>query len=173
MWAKWKELFLTVANKHAPIKSGRVRNKNSPWINSEIRKLIIERDCLKKQAIKTGNRDDWIKFKKVKNKTNRIIKETKANYYKSNIDSTSGNPRAIWKTLNELMGRNAKSSGINSIKIDNVAVTDSQQICELMNSHFTSVGTKLASSLSNSDYSFVDYLKDVRANCFCASLLRT
>jgi len=58
------------------------------------------------------------------------------------------------------MGRNAKSSGINSIKIDDVAVTDSQQICELMNSHFTSVGTKLA-SLSNSDYSFVDYLKSV------------
>ncbi len=57
------------------------------------------------------------------------------------------------------MGRNAKSSGINSIKIDNVAVTDSQQICKLMNSHFISVGTKLASSLPNSDYSFVDYLK--------------
>ena len=30
-----------------------------------------------------------------------------------------------------------------------------------MNSHFTSFGTKLASSLSNSDYSFVDYLKSV------------
>ena len=137
MWAKWKELFLTVANKHAPIKSGRVRNKNSPWINSEIRKLIIDRDCLKKQAIKTSNRDDWIKFKKVKNKTNRIIKETKANYYKSNIDSTSGNPRAIWKTLNELMGRNDKSAYISHPKYCSNPISQSM-FCPIFSSFLIS-----------------------------------
>ena len=48
MWEKWKEVLLAIANKHAPIKTRRVRNKDSPWLMSQIRTLIIERRAKKK-----------------------------------------------------------------------------------------------------------------------------
>ena len=34
MWELWKDMFLSVANCHAPLKTKRVRNKTSPWIGT-------------------------------------------------------------------------------------------------------------------------------------------
>ena len=43
-------MFTTIiANRHAPIRSLRVRNKKSPWLTIELRKLIRDRDKLKSQ----------------------------------------------------------------------------------------------------------------------------
>jgi hypothetical protein len=38
MWAEWKSKFLTIADKHAPIRTKRIRSKNSPWITSDLKK---------------------------------------------------------------------------------------------------------------------------------------
>ena len=85
-WSCWKDIFLTVAEKHAPPKRKRIKNKKSPWINGNIRKRIIERDRLKKAAIKTNDPEDWANYKHAKNTTNNEIKKTKALYYHSHID---------------------------------------------------------------------------------------
>ena len=44
MWLLWKQSFLYVANKHAPLKLKRVRNKKSPWITSVVRNQIINKN---------------------------------------------------------------------------------------------------------------------------------
>ena len=48
----WETLFLEVVNRHAPLCNRRVRNKPSPWLTPSIRKLMQNRDYLKKQSIK-------------------------------------------------------------------------------------------------------------------------
>ena len=59
-WNLWKELFLDVLDKHAPIMSRRVRNKGSvPWITREIRSKMINRDHFKKQAISINSSTLW------------------------------------------------------------------------------------------------------------------
>ena len=85
MWNKWKEIFLTIADNHAPLKTRRVRNKVSPWLTPQIRKHIIERDCLKKQAIKSGAVEHWKQYKSHRNKANNMIKMAKSEYYKNQI----------------------------------------------------------------------------------------
>ena len=39
MWEFWKNQLLTCIDKHAPSKSRRIRNKNSPWISYEPPKI--------------------------------------------------------------------------------------------------------------------------------------
>ena len=34
MWQEWKHTFLAIANKHAPLRTKRVRARSSPWITS-------------------------------------------------------------------------------------------------------------------------------------------
>ena len=67
-------MFDSVADKHAPLRTRRVRNKHSPWLTSQIRKLIIESDLLKKNAIKTGEPDQWKQYKLYRNKVNIAIR---------------------------------------------------------------------------------------------------
>ena len=45
--ADWKAKFLTIVNSHAPIKTKRVRSGKVPWITSDLRKGMCDRDVAK------------------------------------------------------------------------------------------------------------------------------
>ena len=55
MWRTWKNLFLAVINKHAPIKKRRTRNKKFPWLNNKIKQQMFSRDKLKTSAVETNS----------------------------------------------------------------------------------------------------------------------
>ena len=44
MWHAWKNNLMTVIDKHAPVKSKRIRNKNSPWITKDLISKMHKRD---------------------------------------------------------------------------------------------------------------------------------
>ena len=52
LWADWKAKFLSIVNSHASIKTKRVRSGKVPWITSDLRKGMRDRDVAKRKAIK-------------------------------------------------------------------------------------------------------------------------
>ena len=70
MWIVWKDLFLEVLNKHAPLCHKKLRVNSVPWLTSEIKNLINSRDRLKRKAIITNLDSDWSSYKVFKNKVN-------------------------------------------------------------------------------------------------------
>lgn len=38
-WYNWKEIFLQIADQHAPLRQRKVKNKYRPWLTNEIKKL--------------------------------------------------------------------------------------------------------------------------------------
>ena len=56
----WENMFLKIADAHAPMRPRRVRNKKSPWITTELRELITGRNRLKRQAILTKHPSIYI-----------------------------------------------------------------------------------------------------------------
>ena len=60
MWSKWKCMLLSIVDKHAPLRTIRVRARCSPWITSELKKRMHNRNIPKIKAIRiriplTGN----------------------------------------------------------------------------------------------------------------------
>ena len=49
--ANWKAKLLSIVNSHAPIKTKRVRSGKVPWITSDLRKGIRDRDVAKRKAL--------------------------------------------------------------------------------------------------------------------------
>ena len=147
MWDVWKQLFTSVANKHAPLKTKRVRHKVSPWLTPDLKGMIIKRNNLKKKAVRSGDLNDWNEYKRLRNKTNNKLRDTKAAYYHKEIENNSGNVREIWKTINDLMSRKIKSNTINELKVNNLSFTEPSEIADELNKHFTEVGSTLASTL--------------------------
>jgi hypothetical protein len=70
MLSTWNTLFLNTLNTHAPIKRKRVRNTEAPWINPEIKRLMFERDNLKKKATVSKTSRSWELYQQARNKTN-------------------------------------------------------------------------------------------------------
>ena len=63
----WSSMFFAVIEKHAPIREMRVSDKNSPWVNSELKYLMKSRDKLKKAAVKHKSPAMMSCYKKARN----------------------------------------------------------------------------------------------------------
>ena len=63
----WEGLFNSVANDHAPIKSKRVKGKQSPWLTNKLLEIRRNRDYNWKQAQKYNNSQyHWQMYRKLR-----------------------------------------------------------------------------------------------------------
>ncbi|EDO29905.1 predicted protein [Nematostella vectensis] len=51
MWDFWRDLFLNVLDKHAPVQLKKKKAFSDPWVTQELRELIIHRDKAKRKAV--------------------------------------------------------------------------------------------------------------------------
>ena len=148
MWHVWKEMFLGFVDKHAPLKSKRIRKKRSPWITRELLSKIRKRDFLKKKAISSNNPAIWDQFRCARNQANNAIKLAKKLYVSDNLEANKGNLRKTWNVINELTSRNSgKSTNILEIKVDDKIASNPLDIAETINDHFTNVAQVLAQDI--------------------------
>ena len=160
-WSKWKELFLKVADFHAPLITKRVRNHHLPWINSELKALMLERDKLKRIAVISKDISDWNHFRAARNRTNSAIRASKSNYYKSLLELNANNPKDTWKIINQLLGRSGGHNTVNEIKTVASTLNKPSEICNAFNNFFTEIGPRLAAQINQDTTNFRDFLKPV------------
>ena len=96
MWDAWKKLFFSCVDRHAPLRTKRVRSCKSPWITPLLKKRMHERDLLKMKASRSKDSNDWRMFKALRNQVNFEIKQAKVSFYRDALDSNKGNSRETW-----------------------------------------------------------------------------
>ena len=74
--------------------------------------------------------------------------------------------RLIWGVINLAANKPTKSSGVDSLKVADRLITREQDIADVFNDHFSSIGTMVADSLPTPDggASFRDYLGPMASN---------
>ena len=161
-WGTWKSIFLTVLDKHAPIRIKNVGNNSSvPWLTSAIKLQIRERDRLKHFAIKKNSAYYWSAYKLSRNRVTQALREAKSAYYKRQFVSVTNNPKQAWKTVNKILNRKQEcGSEINCINSQSGQITCSNELAESFNNYFTNIGPNIANTIENSDVNFMDYLND-------------
>ena len=101
----FKTKFLLVADVHAPQITRKVKSEYTPWMTNNIKKQNYHRDFLKKKAIKTGSENMFVAYKKSRNALNKLIKDTKRNYYTSALNDAKNNPKICGTQLIELTNK--------------------------------------------------------------------
>ena len=157
LWSEWKTKFQLIVDKHAPIRSKRVRSKNSPWISIDLKQRMHMRDVLKIKAIKSNNPHDWVNFRRMRNKVNTDIKSAKELYYKNKFINTDNDPRKTWQLINELTSRKSDKSSIKELKLNGVSIINAPDLSNAFNNHFSSIGPKLANDIPLSDGNCTSY----------------
>ena len=151
MWSHWKSKFLTTVDKHAPMKSKRVRARSSPWITLELKNKMHDRDVLKIKAIKSNDSQDWSNFRKQRNIVNGEIRLAKQVYYQTQFNEYKADSRKTWQTINELTSLNSGKTSITSLRVNGRSVTDRDELSNKFNDHFASIGPSLASEVDSSE----------------------
>ena len=148
-WKFWESNFKTVLDRHAPIRHKRVKRSSIPWLNSDIKQMMRNRDFHKKQSVKHGSGYHWRLYQTLRNKVNTEIRKNKSYHFREKIAECNINdPKNTWKLLNSLMGRNNKSNLIKEIKIDDKTITENDHISEAFNDFFINIGSTLASDVT-------------------------
>ena len=77
-----------------------------------------------------------------------MVRKTKKLYYENEIKNNLSNPKGKWRVLNNLMGKKSKTDEINKINLTLCeSVTQSKDIANALNTHFTEIGSNLASQI--------------------------
>ena len=146
---------------HAPPGTRRVRSEHAPWLTSEIKRKIYDRDFLKKKSVKTGSANFYNAYKKARNELKRLIKSTKARYYNDAFNQCKKDPKAMWKTINQVKNKKSKTTNINELVIDQKVITEPEEIADSLNAYFNEIGSVLAKALPKGDKSFEKYIVPV------------
>lgn len=134
--------FMNIVDLHAPWKTWKIRIKGHhlPWINPELIHLFKTRGRAWAKYRSTRDPIDWESYRSPRNLSKNKTKLAKSNYYKVCLYQGFQNPRQFWKHINNILNRSQKVS-INSIKIDNEIVNDTPIISNLLNKHFSTIGS--------------------------------
>ena len=90
MWALWKKLFLDILNKHAPTMYFKIKGKNMPYITSDLKQMIRQRDYLKAKALKTGSKILHQAFHQIRAKVYYTFNKIRTEYCTKKLNETKG-----------------------------------------------------------------------------------
>ena len=134
-WKLFKDEFIKISNKHAPIRVSRLRKRYNPWIDHNIVKLMYKRNYFHKIACQTGDLHMLNQYKYYRNMVNKTVKDVKKKYYEKLYSDNTLSSKLLWKELSKLSG--------NTID----AKVSSPLTANELNHFFANVGRKTVSHL--------------------------
>ena len=113
-------------------------DRDPPWINNRIKKLIYEGNSLYKDYRKNNDTQIFEKLTLLQKKLHLAMEESKDTYY-SNLSTKlakqKSNPKTYWSVLKRFL-KNKKIPCIPSLFHENKLVTDFREKAEIFNSYF-------------------------------------
>ena len=140
--ASWTQIFMTILNKHAPLKTKRVKRNNQPgWMNDDIKVAITQRDI-------NHYNQNWNQYKYWRNKTTSLIRSAKKAFFNRAITENNDNTY-LWRHIKDLNGKTAASKFPNELVIDGDSYREPQDVVEKLNIFFSSISDKLKTNKSD------------------------
>ena len=137
----WTSTFLNFARRFIPNKDIVIRQHDTPWFNSDLRKLKKNKDRLHHKAKTTNSLNDWATFRAVRNTYTTALREAKAQHKEKLATSLHGtqniNPKNWWHIAKSFMGK-TKSSSIPPMIDGNKTYFDSKDKANAFNKAFLS-----------------------------------
>ena len=118
----------------APVTQRRVKSRRlSDWYTPEIREARKARD-------KCKHLNDWHEYKRLRNKTSKLIRNAKRSHFTNSIENLK-DTRTIWKHLRTVNASSASTNKTLSDELifDNEGVSDSKTIATKLNEYFASI----------------------------------
>lgn len=127
---------------HVPLKSKTIRPKQPVFMNSKLRKCVNRKAQLYNLKCKYPTKANFDKYRKIRNRTSNVRKESIKNYFVEKCTSVSD--RDMWPTINPFIGgkQKASNSSLHLLEEDHL-ITDPDQVASVMNDFYTNVANTI------------------------------
>ena len=132
---KFDEVFMTVLNRHAPLKKKILRANHSSYMSKMLRKAITRRSYLKKNYFKKT--DHYLRaYKKQKNYCSRLYKKERKKFFNGLNPPFVTENKLFWKTIKPFFSDKGNyGANIKLVEEEEVLQNDSE-IAEKLNEFF-------------------------------------
>ena len=135
-YAEFEDIFLSVLEKHAPIKKKIIRGNHVPYMNKTLRKAMMRRTQLQNKYYKTKTDEDLKSFKKQRNFVSHLYKKRRKQFFnKLDITNFTDNKK-FWENVNPLFtDKGPRSHKITIVEGDKI-ISEDREVAETMNDFF-------------------------------------
>ena len=117
----------------------KIKGNNLSHITSKVRRMIRQRDYLRRKANETGSKYLRQAFFNIRCRVYQELRYLRNSYYSGKIDGHKNDPKQTWKILKQALGRGNKSAVIEQIIFNDQILNEKQDIAEACNQYFASV----------------------------------
>ena len=138
-WTYWKDLFLSVVDRHAPLMKVRVKKDKCEWLDGDIRSLMRSRNYYHREFQKSRSQEVWEKYRALRNEVNRKVRQAKVSHFSTICQELKKQPscRLAWKRLNSALGHRKGGSAVSHLDCGSETLTDKSAIANKLVDHFT------------------------------------
>ena len=154
------KLLTNIIDENAPVKTRKIRNKQVPYMNGELRKAINVRNMLRRKFLKTRSSQDWNKYKKLRNFVTHLRRKSILQHISLKCNKNIGsNGREFWKTIKPIMSFKGRNMSNNIILLENdKIISQPQKVSNILNEYYITA----TQGIGQSDYiSYGDSLNDI------------
>ena len=120
---QYENIFTSVLDRHAPLKTKILRGNNQQHVTKDLRKQIMKRSRLKNKAIKSQKPEDWADYKRQRNLVVSMNKKAKKVLFDTvNVNSPQG-PKSFWKTFKLFFSNKCTTVDERIILVENNTVS--------------------------------------------------
>ena len=99
-----------ILDRHAPVKMYQTKTNFAPWLSTGTKKLMSERDKAQLWASTTGNRNDWGKYRYLRNKVTKNLKTEKKSWQKKKLEECNKDSAKLWANVKGWLNWSSSSS---------------------------------------------------------------
>ena len=160
-----------ILDEMAPIRKYQVRPKYAPWLTNCTKELMNERDLAQKRASRTGLREDWIEFKKLRNRINGKLKQEKKSWQSKRLENCSSTSD-IWRSVKSWLGWNTPGPP-SQLVINGELKNKPKDLADCMNSFFVNKVKDLRRSIPPCRKDPLESVRNLMRDRTCTFSLKT
>ena len=134
-YESFEDVFLTILNKHAPLKKKVLRSNQAPYMTIALRKAIMRRSELESKYFKNKTNENKARFKKQKKICSKLYKKDRKKFY-SNLELNEiTDNKLFWKTIKPLLSEKCIHSKISLVS-NNKVISEDLELAKTFNNYF-------------------------------------
>jgi len=137
------QLYISVIDEIAPLKKRRIKYKQLPYMNSELRKAMFKRNMLRNNFYKIPNHDRnsknkaWEAFRSQRNLVTSLRRKSLKLFFEKRSMAAKSDPKSYYSAISPFMSSKSKAQCTDiQLNINDDLISDPVQVCEHFNSSF-------------------------------------
>ena len=134
------DIFGTILDYHAPLKTERTRGNQAKFITKELSKSIMNRLRFKNRYLKWPSRETFLDYKKAKSLCNSLNKKAKMTYFERAAENGIMSSKKFWNTVKPFLSSKGFIHNNNiTTETDNKIIEYESELGETFYSHYINI----------------------------------